>query len=71
VKVYVKHRPLAEINQKGLDVLFKELGPIDTARFLAQYGVAKGDYTKEREEIYSDMTLDDIISEIKRRRLEE
>jgi hypothetical protein len=64
----VKHRPLAEINEKAMDVLFKELGPVDTARFLAQYGVAKGDYTKERETLYGDMTLDDIVSEIKRRR---
>jgi hypothetical protein len=67
----VKHRPIAEINEKAFNVLFKELGPVDTARFLAQYGVAKGDYTKEREELYADMTLEDIVSEIKRRRLEE
>lgn len=67
----VKHRPLAEINEKAFEALFKELGPVDTARFLAQYGMAKGDYTKEREELYGQMTLDDIVTEIKRRRLEE
>ena len=34
-------------------------------RFLNQYGAGYGDYTKERETLFADLTLGDIIKEIK------
>ena len=39
---------LAQIHQKGLEVLFRELGPVDAVRFLHLYDKGHGDYTKER-----------------------
>ena len=59
-------RPLVEINQQGLRVLYQELGIVDTARFLRQFTTGFGDYTKEREQMFRGKTLVDIIREMKR-----
>jgi hypothetical protein len=49
------------------NLLFKHLGPADTMRFIHQYWQGSGDYTKERESLYADMTLNDILKEMARR----
>ena len=62
----VKIKPLAEITEEALTLLYRELGVVDTVRFLNQYGAGYGDYTKERETLFADLTLDDITKEIKK-----
>jgi hypothetical protein len=62
-----KNKTLAEINEEAFNLLFKHLGPTDTLRFFHQYWQGSGDYTKEREALYADMTLDDILEEMARR----
>jgi hypothetical protein len=62
-----KNKTLAEINEEAFNLLFKHLGPADTIRFIHQYWQGSGDYTKEREALYADMTLDDILEEMARR----
>jgi hypothetical protein len=37
-----------EIRQKGLDALFRELGPIGMIRFLQQFEPGQGDYARDR-----------------------
>ena len=64
----VPTRPLAEITEEALTLLYRELGAVDTVRFLNQYGAGYGDYTKERESLFADLTLDDIVKEMKQRR---
>ncbi len=64
----VETKPLAEITQEALKVLYKEIGIVDTMRFVSQFTVGYGNYTEEREQLFADMTLDDIVSEIKRKR---
>ncbi len=61
-------RPLVEINQQAIRLLYKELGVIDAVRFLKQFTQGYGNYTQEREVIFADKSLDDIVSEIEKRR---
>ncbi len=64
----VQTRPLAEVTQNAIRVLCRELGLADTMRFVGQFTVGYGDYTAEREELFKDMSLDDMIAGIKQRR---
>ncbi len=61
-------RSLAEITQTALKVLYREIGVVNTVRFINQFTTGYGDYTKEREQLYSQLTLDDLVTEIKRQR---
>ena len=61
-------RPLIEINQQALSLLYRELGVVDTVRFLKQFTQGYGNYTQEREVLFADKSLDDIVNEIDRRR---
>jgi hypothetical protein len=59
-------RPLNEITREGIRVLCRELGVVDTARFINHFTTGYGNYTEEREQLFSGMSLEDIVSEIKR-----
>ena len=61
-------RPLIEINQQAINLLYKELGVVDAVRFLKQFTRGFGNYTQEREALFADKSLDDIVSEIEKRR---
>jgi len=61
-------RPLIEINQQAINLLYKELGVVDAVRFLKQFTQGYGDYTQERKVIIADKSLDEIVSEIEKRR---
>lgn len=61
-------RPLIEINQQAINLLYKELGVVDAVRFLKQFTQGYGDYTQEREALFADKSLDDIVNEIEKRR---
>ncbi len=61
-------RPLIEVNQQAINLLYKELGVVDAVRFLKQFTQGYGNYTQEREVIFANKTLDDIVSEIEKRR---
>jgi len=61
-------RPLIEINQQAISLLYKELGVVDAVRFLKQFTQGFGDYTKEREAIFANKSVQDIVSEIKKMR---
>jgi len=61
-------KPLTEINQQAIHLLYRELGVINAVRFLKQFTVGFGDYTKERELLLSGKTLDQIVNEIEQMR---
>jgi hypothetical protein len=61
----VEAKPLAEVTREAIRVLIQELGPVNAVRFVNQFTVGYGDYTKERDRLFADMTLDDMVSEIK------
>lgn len=61
-------RPLAEITQEAIRILFREIGAVNTVRFINQYTTGYGNYTEERNELFADQTLDVLVSQIKQRR---
>lgn len=61
-------RPLIEINQQAIRLLYQELGAVDAVRFLKQFTQGYGDYTEERETLFANKSLEDIVGEIEKRR---
>ena len=61
----VQTKPLSEITQQAIDLLFKEMGIVNTMRFLNQFTTGYGDYTQEREALFKDLTLDEFLSAMK------
>ncbi len=66
----VEAKPLAEITHEAIKILYQKLGVVNTVRFLGQFTVGYGNYLEEREALFGDLTLDEIISEIKQSRSE-
>jgi hypothetical protein len=64
----VETRPLAEVTQEAIRVLLREIGVVNTLRFLKQYTVGYGNYTAERGELFGAMTVAEIAAEIKQER---
>ena len=61
-------QPIAELNRRATDALVREVGIANTLRFLNQFRIGSGDYTAERDQLFSDMSVKDIIREIKAQR---
>jgi hypothetical protein len=64
----VETRPLTELTQDAIRLLYRELGVANTVRFLRQFNLGFGNYTEERDALFADKKLEEIVSEIKRRR---
>ena len=58
-------KPLNQITNEAIQVLYQEIGVVNTVRFLNQFTLGYGDYTAERDALFADLTLDDILTEIK------
>lgn len=58
-------KPLAEITQDAIQILCQEIGIVNTIRFVNQFTVGYGNYTEEREQLFADLTLDEIVAAIK------
>ncbi len=61
----VRKKSLAEVTQLAIEVLVRELGAADTARFVNQFSTGHGDYTFEREALFGQKTLEEIVKEMK------
>jgi len=61
-------RPLVEINLQAIRLLYKELGVIDAVRFLRQFSQGYGNYTLERDALFSNRSLEELVIEIEKRR---
>lgn len=61
--------PLQELTVSAIKLLCREIGVVNTARFLNQFMVGYGNYTEEREHLIGHLTVDEIVSEIQRKRL--
>jgi hypothetical protein len=60
-------KTLAQINHEALRLLYTQLGVVDTIRFINQFTLGHGDYTKQRQELLQDWTLDDIFEALETR----
>lgn len=54
-----------QIRQLGIEALTQALGPVGMVRFLQQFDTGSGDYTRDRDELLGDPTLEDIFSKVK------
>jgi len=64
----IQAKPLNDISKEAILVLNNTIGIINTLRFLNQFTTGYGDYTEERVKLYESLSLDDIITEIKKGR---
>jgi hypothetical protein len=61
----VQTKPLTDVTRRAIEVLVRELGAADTLRFVNQFTTGLGDYTAEREQLFAEETLEQIIAAIK------
>ena len=55
-----------ELRQKAYQILVRELGQLDTIRFLQEMGWGVGDYTKERQETLRNVTRAEFWQDIEK-----
>lgn len=56
---------LNEIRKNGIDVLTEKLGTVGMIRFMQQDETGYGDYTKEREKLLGNPTIEELAKNIK------
>jgi hypothetical protein len=44
--------PLAELTDSAIRLLSREMGVVNTARFINQFTIGSGNYTVDRDEIF-------------------
>jgi hypothetical protein len=59
---------IAEITHRGTHALIKEIGVVDTIRFLNQFRAGSGNYTIDRDLLLEGLSVKDIVTEIKAKR---
>ena len=57
-------KTMEDIRNTGLAALAKALGPVDTIRFIQQFGGGHGDYTKERRTTLAGVNLREAVAEM-------
>jgi hypothetical protein len=63
-----QERTLEQIRLVGLEALSRELGPIGMVRFLQQFETGHGDYSTDRHQWLDQLTVEEAVAQIKRRR---
>jgi len=56
---------LYELRREGWKALTERLGASGAMRFLMQYDPGHGDYTEERRTLFADLSIEDVIAEIR------
>ena len=60
--------PLTQLTIATISLLCREIGVVNTARFISQFTVGYGNYTEEREQLIGHLTVEEIVAEIKHKR---
>lgn len=60
-------KTINELQTEGWEALVSRLGVVEATRYILQYQSGKGDYTKERQNFFKDMSVEDIIADIRRK----
>lgn len=61
-------QPISDVTQRATNALIKEIGIVDTIRFLNQFRAGAGNYTIERDQLFKGMSVKDIVGAIKAQR---
>jgi len=64
-------KSLYEIRLEGWKALTERLGPAGAMRFMMQYDPGYGDYSKDRHELFADLTMEDLLESVERANREE
>ena len=64
----MEHVVQEQIRTRGLQALLRELGPVDTARFLQQFESGKGDYSQDRHEWLDGLNLNQVVQSVEEAR---
>lgn len=57
--------PPTELTVSAIRLLIQEMGIVNTARFISQFTIGYGNYTEERDQLFGQMSVDDIVTAIK------
>jgi hypothetical protein len=57
-----------ELTQTAIRILVKELGIVNTARFIDQFTGGYGDYTAERDTLLPEMTVNELARAIQQQK---
>ena len=60
--------PIAEVTTAAIALLCREIGPVNTARFINHFSNGFGNYTEERDSLLGNPTVEDLVKEIEARR---
>ena len=60
--------PIARVTARATEALVKELGVVDTIRFLGQFRAGSGDYTAQREQLFEGLSVSEIAKQIRAQR---
>ena len=66
----LKTKSLSEINAEAIQLLARELGVANTARFIRQFSTGSGNYTDERKLLFENESLDELLKQIEVRRMQ-
>lgn len=56
----------SKVKIKGWEALVKELGYAGATKFLLLYSRGEGDYTKKRRKLFKDLTVEEIVEDMKK-----
>jgi len=62
----IQTKSLNEITQEAIELLTRELGIVATLRFLSQFTTGYGNYTEEREALFEDLSLEQVLAAVKK-----
>ena len=57
------HNP-SVVRKLGIAALTKELGVVGMIYFMRQFDNGNGDYTTERDELFSDVSMDEVLESV-------
>ena len=63
-------KPLSEITHEAIAILLREIGVVNTVRFLDQFTGGFGNYTEERAVLFSELSMEEILASIDQERLD-
>ncbi len=60
-----EQRPLAEITEEALRLLYRDMGIVNTVRFLSQFTTGFGNCIEERRVLIETQTIDDVLADVR------